>query len=681
MKMEKHIPQLDKQVFEEKRSILIVDDEPLVISALELILERQGYEIYTESNGKKAIESIRKNLPAIIICDQMMPGISGIEVLKQAQQILPDSIRILLTAAVDSKTAIDAINVGHVNQYITKPWNNAELLKVVSESLERYKLVKENRILQDLIFYQHQELQQTHDGLKEELKLGASIHKNLLIGKVPEEIPGISIDAFSFPSKDIDGDFFEFYRPRKQYMDLVLGDVMGKGIAAALVGTAVKTQLIRFAMPFPYQQLHDRDMGWQTNILPPEEILRQVHKEICDELIDLEYFVSLFYCRFDLDFQTMTYIDCGSAKPIHYNGIEKSTTCLTGSGFPLGMVADAEYLPSRISYQKGDIFVFYSDGVTEARDKNNTLFGVERLRKIIADNADLEASELVNIIKEAVIIHSETDKLSDDLTIVAIKVDDLPLAECPKKSEVEFQNDLSQLKEVRKYIRRMLRQAPGDRERLISESELMINEAFSNIVKHGENRSSISIEVELCQDGVSFLLKDGESSFDPMIINEPDFCGTQESGYGWQIIRGLADQLIYAPAEEKNNRNQLCIFKKYYIGENDMQISHEKHGEVLVITPKMESLDAKDAARFKEKVIELINESSSHAVVCDLGHLQFVDSSGLGSLLSVLRELNGRGGDLKLACMSKTIRTMFELVKMHKIFEIYHSTEDAVGSF
>lgn len=675
---------LEKRIVDETSSILIVDDDPFVISALQLILEREGYEVFTENNGISAIETIRKKMPAIIICDQIMPGMTGIEVLKKTQEILPDSVRILLTAAVDSKTAIDAINVGHVNQYITKPWRNADLIKAVRGSLEKYKLVKENRLLQDLIFYQHQELQTTHESLKEELELGASIHKNLLLGKIPEDTPGLHIEAVSYPSKEIDGDFFEFYRPTKRYLDLVLGDVMGKGIAAALVGTAVKTQLIRFAVPFPYQQYYDQQNGWHTNILPPDEILVQVHQEICQQLIDLEYFVSLFYGRFDLEYKTLTYVDCGSAKPIHFMAKEKHIKGLEGSDFPLGMVAENSYHPLRVSYRTGDVFVFYSDGVTEARSPQHSLFGYERLCNLIREHAEENAGTIVHKIKEAVYNFCRTDKLLDDLTIVVIKIDQSPVVHFTKSKTAEFQSDLAQLSDVRKFIKRLLNQAPGDYERLVSEVQLMVNEAFCNIVKHGTSdqaRSSIVIEAELDDQGIAIIIKDSGNPFDPMVVNEPSFCGSQDSGYGWQIIRELADKVSYTPAGKLRKNNQLSIYKRYYIGDDGMEIKHKKLNGILVITPECESLDAKDASRFKEQVIGLINENATSSVVCDLSQLHFIDSSGLGSLLSVLRELNTRGGDLKLSGMNQSIRTMFELVKMHKIFEIYHTSDDAVGSF
>jgi phosphoserine phosphatase RsbU/P len=684
MKTPHTFPKIEASHNEEKPSILVVDDDPFVLEALETILKREDYEVYKATDGFNALQLIKQHSPAVIMCDQFMPGITGIEVLKQTQEMLPESIRILITAAVDSQTAIDAINVGHVNQYITKPWKNENLLRVVRDSLEKYKLIKENHFLQDLIFYQHQELQKSHDNLMEDLKLGASIHEQLLLGKLPHNIPGFNIDALSFPSKDIDGDFFEFYHPDSRFLDVVLGDVMGKGIAAALVGTAVKTQLIRFALPFPYQQFYDGQIGWHTTLLPPEDILSLVHSEICPELIELEYFVSLFYGRFDLNFKTFTFVDCGSAKPIHFHADEKSVRPLEGSSFPLGMVPENHYFSVTIPYQVGDIFVFYSDGVTEARAPDYSLFGYERLAQLVLRNNKLTPSELVHEIKEAIFAFSGKDKLNDDLTIVVVKIEPSNIISTFKTFSAEFQNDLEQLEAVRLFIKKICNQAPGDKERLTNELKLLINEAFCNIVKHATREkkgSGITITADLREQGIYIILSDSGIPFDPALVEEPNFCGKKDSGYGWQIIRGLADKLSYSPRKSLQDKNQLCIYKKYYIGDDHMRIKHEKVGDILIITPEGESLDARDASKFKELVLKLINENNSHEVICDLNQLQFIDSSGLGSMLSVLRELNSRGGDLKLSCMNKPIRTMFELVKMHKIFEIFNTTDEAVSSF
>lgn len=674
----------EQNIAEDRGSILIVDDDKLVLKALELTLLKEGYHVICAVSGTQAIDILKQIPAALIICDQTMPDIDGIQVLQQAREIRPDTIRILLTASQDTDTAIRAINIGQVSQYLTKPWRDDHLCKTVKTSIERYKLIKENQVLQRLIFNQHKTLKKTHENLKFELQLGARIHEQLLLGKIPSDIPGLVIKAFSQPSKEIDGDFFEFYRPAAYILDMVLGDVMGKGIAAALVGTAVKTHLIRFAMPFPLSQIFERYAGWSNNLFRPNEIITHVHNEIAKQLIDLEYFVSLFYGRFNLQYKTFTYVDCGSAKPLHFRASKKDIVELAGDNFPLGVVERPHLRSVETTFEEGDIFVFYSDGVSEARSKDNEFFGVERIMNFVKTNHDLRADALIDLIRKAVHVFANKEKLDDDLTLIVIKIGFYEKPEIAKYAKTQYYSDLSQLQAVRDFVKRFCRKAPGDSERLSNEMQLVINEVFCNIVKHGhlENgKKTINISAELGNEGVIFQISDQGLPFDPSQVNEPSFSGNHDTGYGWHILKQLSDKINYTRKEELGGWNDLSIYKRYYFGETKMNIIHKTDGKILIITPDGESLDARDATEFKETVVGLINDNNLNGVVFDLNRLQFIDSSGLGSFLSVLRLLNTRGGDLKLSRMNKQIRTMFELVKMHKIFEIFNSTEEAVVSF
>lgn len=112
-----------------------------------------------------------------------------------------------------------------------------------------------------------------------------------------------------------------------------------------------------------------------------------------------------------------------------------------------------------------------------------------------------------------------------------------------------------------------------------------------------------------------------------------------------------------------------------------MELSHTTQEGILIITPKVESLDARDAIEFKEQLLLLITQQNSRNVVIDLQQVQFIDSSGLGSFLAILKNLHAQGGELKLSAMNKPIRTIFELISLHKIFEIFNTTEDAIHSF
>ena len=112
-----------------------------------------------------------------------------------------------------------------------------------------------------------------------------------------------------------------------------------------------------------------------------------------------------------------------------------------------------------------------------------------------------------------------------------------------------------------------------------------------------------------------------------------------------------------------------------------MDLSHNTKADVLVVTLEGDHLDAKETPLFKQKVADLIEQEQVTKAVFDLHRLEFIDSSGLGAFLSILKNLHGKGGDLKQSGMNKTIRTMIELVCMHKIFEIFNSPDEALRSF
>lgn len=110
-----------------------------------------------------------------------------------------------------------------------------------------------------------------------------------------------------------------------------------------------------------------------------------------------------------------------------------------------------------------------------------------------------------------------------------------------------------------------------------------------------------------------------------------------------------------------------------------MNITTEKAGPVTFVSLQADSLDASNTPEFKKSVSSVIEPNAR--VVLDLSQVQFVDSSGCGAILAVLRQLTPAGGDLKLCGVTKPVRTLFELVRMHKILEIYNSRDEAVKSY
>jgi type II secretory ATPase GspE/PulE/Tfp pilus assembly ATPase PilB-like protein/DNA-binding response OmpR family regulator len=128
--------------------LLLIDDEPNVLSALRRVFRQENYEIFTASNGEAALAALKERPFHVVICDFMMPGMNGGEVLRQARTLQPDTIRMMLTGHADVGAVVAAVKAGAVYKFMLKPWNDDDLRVTVALALERHELVQKNRRLQ-----------------------------------------------------------------------------------------------------------------------------------------------------------------------------------------------------------------------------------------------------------------------------------------------------------------------------------------------------------------------------------------------------------------------------------------------------------------------------------------------------------------------------------------------------
>ncbi|MEK7321562.1 MAG: ATPase, T2SS/T4P/T4SS family [Pseudomonadota bacterium] len=140
--------------------ILLVDDEPNVLSALRRVFHREHYEIVIATDGGQALASLAEREFHLIISDYMMPGINGAELLKRAKNMRPDMIRIMLTGHADTDAVMGAVNEGAVYKFILKPWNDDDLRVTAALALEQYDLIQRNRRLQQENAQKSQEITQ-----------------------------------------------------------------------------------------------------------------------------------------------------------------------------------------------------------------------------------------------------------------------------------------------------------------------------------------------------------------------------------------------------------------------------------------------------------------------------------------------------------------------------------------
>ena len=129
-------------------NLLVVDDEEIVLIALRDTLAREGYRIATAANALDALKLLKEQAFSVVITDQQMPMLTGLEFLAQVKQLQPDTTRILITAVLNLATVIDAINKGEIYRFIVKPWLREELLATLRNAVQRYDLICRNAALQ-----------------------------------------------------------------------------------------------------------------------------------------------------------------------------------------------------------------------------------------------------------------------------------------------------------------------------------------------------------------------------------------------------------------------------------------------------------------------------------------------------------------------------------------------------
>src|SRR5689334_11465400 len=149
-----------------RHTILVVDDEPDVVKSVKDLL-RLDYRVLGATTATEGLRILQKEDVHIVMTDQRMPEMTGVEFLGRAKSDVPDAIRLLFTGYADIKAVIDAINQGNVYRYITKPWDPDELQTVIREACDRYDLVAERKQLVEELREKNDELERKNRELQE----------------------------------------------------------------------------------------------------------------------------------------------------------------------------------------------------------------------------------------------------------------------------------------------------------------------------------------------------------------------------------------------------------------------------------------------------------------------------------------------------------------------------------
>jgi sigma-B regulation protein RsbU (phosphoserine phosphatase) len=224
-----------------------------------------------------------------------------------------------------------------------------------------------------------------------------------LLRPVPTEDFGLEMAARYLSAREVCGDLYEFLRYGPQQLGLALGDVSGKGTAAALYG-AVAIGIMRSLAPQKLQ---------------PAEMLKQMNQLVGERKIEGRFMTACF-ATWQKGRQKLRVANAGQSQPLLY----KDGRCgkIDLAGFPLGIFEEVSYDEWGVTLVPGDILVFHSDGIAETANSEGQFFGTERLRKLIEQHHEIGAKEMSDLILREVDWFTQSAPLSDDRTLVILKV-------------------------------------------------------------------------------------------------------------------------------------------------------------------------------------------------------------------------------------------------------------------
>ena len=381
--------------------ILSVDDE----IDLELLLTqyfrrkiRKGeYEFFFAHNGLEALTVLLKHKDIdIILSDINMPEMDGLTLLAKGNELQNPALKCIMVSAYgDMGNIRSAMNNGAFD-FATKPIDLDDLSVTIEKAIEQINYIKKSQ-------EEHSQL----ESLKTDLAVAGEIQQAILpriFPPFPENENELDLAASMTPAKDVGGDFYDFFRIDEDHIGLVMADVSGKGVPAAIF-MAVSRTLIRTIALQNYA---------------PGECLTKSNELLCKESIE-SMFVTVFYAIYNIRTGELEYCNGGHNSPyiLRANGqvemMPTSTNCI------VGVFDEWVYTSDKAQLGAGDTIVMYTDGVNEAFNEDFIEYGEERMEKLLGQQIGRNCQELITAQIADVKAYAGEAPQSDDITIMALK--------------------------------------------------------------------------------------------------------------------------------------------------------------------------------------------------------------------------------------------------------------------
>ncbi|VAX18990.1 Serine phosphatase RsbU, regulator of sigma subunit [hydrothermal vent metagenome] len=371
--------------------ILAVDDVEDNIFLLKMILESHGHQVYTALNGKEALELAEENPVDLILLDLMMPDMDGMEAasrLKSMEMTRHVPIILLTAKKKEVSDVVEALQSG-ADEYITKPFNETELMARVGSMLRMKTL--------------YDQVASAHKMMEEDLSTAQCVQKTLLPVKFPYP-DKIKVCAHYEATSSLGGDYYDVIDYGDGKVGALVADVSGHGASAALIMSMIKTIMISSI----------------DGAATPAKLAHLLNKRIIGMIPEERYF-TMFLAIVDLNERKLSYVRGGHPYPFLLRKQSKIVEKLDAEGDMIAMFGKITVNQSEIEVNPGDRLVAYSDGLIEAVDFNDKMYGINRLVKELESSFAMESNELLDHLVKSVNDFSGGRSNDDDVAVLIIE--------------------------------------------------------------------------------------------------------------------------------------------------------------------------------------------------------------------------------------------------------------------
>ena len=521
------------------KKILVVDDEPLNINILVELL-KGDYKMMAAKNGLQALKAARSsNKPDLILLDIMMPEMDGYEVcsILKEDPATRDIPIMFVSAMNETSDETKGFDLGAVD-YITKPISPTILQARVNTHLALTQQASELKEAHELIKQQQKRMQ-------DEL----NVARDIQLSMVPKDFPQFdAIDLFARlePAREIGGDLYDCFMIDDESLCLCVGDVSGKGAPAALFMAMAKTLIKSYA----------------SSDLSTASIVTRVNDELCqnnDECL----FVTLFVSILNINTGELKFTNAGHNFPYIIKEDKSLVTIDKKHGPIVAAMDELSYREDSITLEKNDTLFLFTDGVTEAMDRDEALYGEERLENFLKNSDCKDVKTTINNLMQDIYTYEDGNAQTDDITMLSCFYSGQNIV---LSSEISISNKLEEITTISEYFDAFCE--TNDLPMACSQKvNLSLDDLLNNIISYGykdDLEHTIDVEFKLFDNKLIVIVEDDAIPFNPFSgdgVNTSLSISEREiGGLGIELIKKLMSSCNY---HRKANKNVVTLTKDF----------------------------------------------------------------------------------------------------------------------